>query len=100
MRRVPCGYQARLVRGLDYGAVERDEWGVRRLRGTDPDLAWIVEQINSASMEIDELFTLDSLTEFLADDRNIYLTVHADGTLAGALHAIGYSILLASAMCT
>jgi ribosomal protein S18 acetylase RimI-like enzyme len=70
--------------------VDRNEWGVRRLRGTDPDLARIVEQINSASMEIDEPFTLDSLTEFLADDRNIYLTVHADGTLAGALHAIGY----------
>jgi ribosomal protein S18 acetylase RimI-like enzyme len=70
--------------------VDRNEWGVRRLRGTDPDLARIVEQINSASMEIDEPFSLDSLTEFLADDRNIYLTVHADGTLAGALHAIGY----------
>ena len=41
-------------------------------------------------MEIDEPFTLDSLTVFLADDRNIYLTVHADGRLAGTLHAIGY----------
>lgn len=49
-----------------------------------------MEQINSGSMEIDELFTVDSLTEFLADDRNIYLTVHADGRLAGTLHAIGY----------
>ena len=41
-------------------------------------------------MEIDEPFTLGSLTQFLADDRNIYLTVHADGRLAGALHAIAY----------
>jgi ribosomal protein S18 acetylase RimI-like enzyme len=49
-----------------------------------------VAQINSASMDIEQPFTLGSLTEFLADDRNIYLTVHADGRLAGALHAIGY----------
>ena len=49
-----------------------------------------MEQINRASMEIDEPFTLHSLTEFLADDRNIYLTVHADWRLAGTLHAIGY----------
>lgn len=74
----------------DNGAVDRKEWGVRRLRRTDRDLARIVEQINRASMQIDEPFTLDSLTEFLADDRNIYLTVHADGRLAGTLHAIGY----------
>jgi ribosomal protein S18 acetylase RimI-like enzyme len=70
--------------------VEAKEWGVRRLRRTDQDLARIVEQINRASMEIDEPFTLESLTEFLADERNIYLTVHADGMLAGTLHAIGY----------
>jgi len=63
---------------------------VRRLRPIDQDLAKIVEQINSASMEIDEPFTQDCLTEFLADDRNVYLTVHIDGQLAGALHAIGY----------
>jgi ribosomal protein S18 acetylase RimI-like enzyme len=31
------------------------------------------------------------LTEFLADGQNIYLTVHADGQLAGALHAIAYA---------
>jgi ribosomal protein S18 acetylase RimI-like enzyme len=49
-----------------------------------------VEQINSASMEINEPFTLDSLTKFVADDRNVYLTVHADGRLAGTLHAVGY----------
>jgi len=63
---------------------------VRRLRPIDQDLAKIVEQINSASMEIDEPFTQDCLTEFLADDRNVYLTVHIDGQLAGTLHAIGY----------
>jgi aminoglycoside 3-N-acetyltransferase I len=76
--------------GADNGAVERKEWVVRRLRPTDRDLAKIVEQINGASMEIGEPFTQDSLTEFLADDRNIYLTVHVDGQLAGTLHAIGY----------
>jgi aminoglycoside 3-N-acetyltransferase I len=70
--------------------VERKEWVVRRLRPTDRDLAKIVEQINGASMEIGEQFTQHSLTEFLADDRNIYLTVHADGQLAGTLHAIVY----------
>lgn len=41
-------------------------------------------------MEINESFTLAWLTEFLADARNIYLTVHADGRLAGVLHAVGY----------
>lgn len=41
-------------------------------------------------MDIDEPFTQDSLTQFLADNRNIYLTVHADGQLAGTLHAIAY----------
>ncbi|MBV8221051.1 MAG: GNAT family N-acetyltransferase [Solirubrobacterales bacterium] len=69
---------------------ERHERLVRRLRSTDRDLGRIVAQINSASMEIDEPFTRDSLTEFLADDRNVYLTVHIQGELAGALHAIGY----------
>jgi ribosomal protein S18 acetylase RimI-like enzyme len=49
-----------------------------------------VDQVNGAAMEIDEPFTVDSMTEFLADDRNIYLTVHADGRLAGTLHAIAY----------
>lgn len=44
---------------------------VRRLGPADRDLAGIVEQINSASMQIDEQFTQDSLNEFLADDRNI-----------------------------
>jgi ribosomal protein S18 acetylase RimI-like enzyme len=73
------------------GAVKRTEWVVRRLRPTDRDLARIVEQINNASMEIDEPLTQDSLTEFLADGRNIYLTVHADEQLAGALHAIAYA---------
>ena len=66
------------------------EWVVRRLQRADRDLSTIVEQINSASMEIDEPFTPGSLAEFLEDDRNMYLTVHADGQLAGALHAIGY----------
>ncbi len=42
-------------------------------------------------MEIDKPFTPHSLTEFLADDQNIYLTVHADGQLAGTLHAIAYA---------
>lgn len=70
--------------------MERTEWVVRRLKRADRDLSRIVEQINTASMEIDEAFTEESLTEFLADDRNIYLTVHADGRLAGTLHAIGY----------
>ena len=74
----------------DNGTVERTEWVVRRLQPADRDLSRIVEQINSASMEIGEPFTQDSLAEFLADDRNIYLTVHADGQLAGTLHAIGY----------
>jgi aminoglycoside 3-N-acetyltransferase I len=69
---------------------EDNERLVRRLRPTDRDLDQIVEQINSASMEIDEPFTRDSLTEFLTDDRNVYLTVHIRGELAGALHAIGY----------
>lgn len=50
-----------------------------------------MEQINSAGMEIDEPFTRDSLNEFLADHRNIYLTVHANGQLAGTLHAIAYT---------
>jgi aminoglycoside 3-N-acetyltransferase I len=49
-----------------------------------------VEQINSASMEIVKPFTQGSLTEFLQEDRNIYLIVHAGDQLAGALHAIGY----------
>jgi ribosomal protein S18 acetylase RimI-like enzyme len=49
-----------------------------------------VEQINGARTEIEAPLTPDSLSEFLADDRNIYLTVHADGRLAGTLHAIGY----------
>ncbi len=71
--------------------MESEEWVVRRLRRTDRDLARIVEQINNAAMEIDEPFTQDSLAEFLADDRNIYLTVEADGHLAGALHAIAYT---------
>jgi ribosomal protein S18 acetylase RimI-like enzyme len=69
---------------------ERDEWLVRRLRPTDRDLDQIVEQINRASMEIDEPITRRSLTEFLTDARNVYLTVHVEGRLAGALHAIGY----------
>src|SRR5437763_16649772 len=51
----------------------------------------IVEQNNNGYMEIDEPFTRDSLTEFLADDGNIYLTVEADGHLVGALHAIAYT---------
>ena len=63
---------------------------MRRLRATDRDLGQIVEQINSASVEIDEPFTRDSLTEFLTDERNVYLTVHIKGELAGTLHAIGY----------
>jgi ribosomal protein S18 acetylase RimI-like enzyme len=71
--------------------VENKEWVVRRLRQTDRDLARIVEQINNAAMEIDDPFTQDSLTEFLADNRNIYLTVQTDGHLAGALHAIAYT---------
>jgi ribosomal protein S18 acetylase RimI-like enzyme len=71
--------------------VERKEWVVRRLRQTDRDLSRIVEQINSASMQIDEPFTHDSLTEFLADDRNVYLIVQAGGRLAGALHAVVYT---------
>ncbi len=70
--------------------MERKEWVVRRLGPEDRDLTKIVEQINSASMEIGEQFTQDSLNEFLADDRNIYLTVHAGGQLAGTLHAIVY----------
>lgn len=70
--------------------MERPEWLVRRLGPADRDLSTIVEQINSASMEIDEPFTEDSLAAFLEDDRNIYLTVHADGRLAGTLHAIAY----------
>ena len=90
MRRVRVPLQSGARSGADNGAVDRNDLGVRRLRGTDPDLAKIVEQINAASMEIDEPLTLHSLTEFLADDRNIYLTVHADGRLAGALHAIGH----------
>jgi aminoglycoside 3-N-acetyltransferase I len=63
---------------------------VRRLRPTDRDLAKIVEEINSASVEIGEPLTQDSLSEFLADERNVYLVVHADGQLAGTLHAIAY----------
>jgi len=69
---------------------EHNERLVRRLRPTDRDLDQIVEQINSASMEIDEPFTRDSLTGFLRDNRNVYLTVHVQGELAGTLHAIGY----------
>jgi len=41
-------------------------------------------------MEIEEPFTLGSLTQFLAEDRNVYLIVQASGRLAGALHAIVY----------
>ncbi len=70
--------------------MEPNEWVVRRLRPADRDLAKIVQQINAANMEIGEQFTRESLTGFLADDRNIYLTVHADGQLAGTLHAIVY----------
>jgi hypothetical protein len=62
---------AGVVDGTDNGVVVRKEWVVRRLRETDRDLPGIVEQINSAAMEIDEPLTQDSLTEFLADDRNI-----------------------------
>ena len=61
---------------------EHNERLVRRLRPTDRDLDQIVEQINSASMEIDEPFTRDSLTGFLRDNRNVYLTVHVQGELA------------------
>lgn len=71
--------------------MERTDWIVRRLAPTDHDLAAIVEQINGARMEIDEPLTQDSLTAFLTDPRNVYLTVHADGQLAGALHAIAYT---------
>jgi ribosomal protein S18 acetylase RimI-like enzyme len=70
--------------------VKRKDWVVRRLGPADRDLAEVVDQINRASMEIGEQFTQDSLSEFLADDRNIYLTVHAGGQLAGTLHAIVY----------
>jgi hypothetical protein len=59
--------------------VNREGWVVRRLGPADRDLAKIVEQINGASMEIGEPFTQDSLEEFLADDRNIYLTEHSGG---------------------
>ena len=69
---------------------EDNERLIRRLRPTDRDLDQIVEQINRASMEIDEPFTRDSLTAFLTDDRNVYLTVHVQGELAGTLHAIRY----------
>jgi GNAT superfamily N-acetyltransferase len=48
--------------------VEGKEWAVRRLGAADRDLAKIVEQINSASMEISEPFTQDSLNGFVADD--------------------------------
>lgn len=71
--------------------MERTEWFVRRLAPTDHDLPEIVEQINGARMEIDEPLTQDSLTQFLSDPRNVYLTVHADGQLAGALHGIAYT---------
>ncbi len=63
---------------------------VHRLRPADRDLAKIAEHINSASMQIGGLFTQDSLTEFLADERNVYLTVDIDERLPGALYAIGY----------
>jgi aminoglycoside 3-N-acetyltransferase I len=76
---------------LDNGAVQHTQWAVRRLKSTDQDLASLVEQLNSASMEIDEPLTQDTLTAFLADERNVYLTVHAGGQLAGALHAIAYA---------
>jgi ribosomal protein S18 acetylase RimI-like enzyme len=71
--------------------VKHTEWVVRRLTPADQDLAALVDQINNASMEIDVPLTQDTLTEFLADRRNVYLTVHADGQLAGALHAIAYT---------
>jgi aminoglycoside 3-N-acetyltransferase I len=71
--------------------MERTQWRVRRLGPTDQDLPRIVEQINEASMEIDEPLTQDSLTEFLTDPRNVYLTVHAGQQLAGALHGIAYA---------
>ncbi|MHB8660276.1 MAG: hypothetical protein ACYC91_20555, partial [Solirubrobacteraceae bacterium] len=64
--------------------MRREEWVVRRLGPADRDLAKIVEQINSASMVIAEQFTQDSLNEFLADDRNVYLTVHVGGQLGVA----------------
>jgi len=41
-------------------------------------------------MEIDEPFTRDSLTEFLTENRNVYLTIHIQDDLAETLHAIGY----------
>jgi ribosomal protein S18 acetylase RimI-like enzyme len=90
-RRRMLSNEAAVVHGPDNDAMERKEWVVRRLRQTDTDIARVVEQINSAAMEIDEPFTQGSLTEFLADDRNIYLIVEADGHLAGALHAIAYT---------
>lgn len=62
-------------------------WLVRRRR-PDDDLAELVREVGSAAMESGEPLTEESLGAFLADDRNVYLTVHIDGMLAGTLHAM------------
>jgi len=63
---------------------------VRRLGSDDADLVEVVDQINAATMEIGEPFSVGSLRGFVADVRNIYLVAHVGGQLAGTLHAIRY----------
>jgi ribosomal protein S18 acetylase RimI-like enzyme len=72
-------------------AVEHKAWAVRRLRQADGDIDEIARQINSAAMEIEEPLTQTSLTEFLGDERNIYLIVEAHGRLVGTLHPMAYA---------
>lgn len=65
-------------------------WTVRRLAAGDADLAQIAEQINCAATEAGDPFTGASLRQFLANDDAIYLTIHHDGHLVGALHGFAY----------
>ncbi|CAM3710117.1 GNAT family N-acetyltransferase [Smaragdicoccus niigatensis] len=65
-------------------------WTVRRLTAGDGDLALIAEQVNGAAMEIGDPFTEASLQQFLTNDDAIYLTIHHDDRLVGALHGFAY----------
>jgi ribosomal protein S18 acetylase RimI-like enzyme len=61
---------------------------VRRLTSAEPDIAVVVEQLNSADWDdFDHPFSEQSLRGFLGSDEHFYLVAEANGKLAGALHA-------------